>query len=95
MPVERKKTLNSRDLLNLHQSIRGSGDLLRRNASVRKNMGSAASGFWRLGRAIWPSGRKLEGRQGQAKASGPLGCQWGEYEGGSAKAARGPQGAVW
>ena len=42
-------------------------------------MGSAASGFWGLGRAIWPSGRKLEGGQGQAKASGPLG--WGEYEG--------------
>ena len=44
-------------------------------------MGSAALGFWGLGRAIWPSGRKLEGGQGQAKAAGPLG--WGEYEGGS------------
>ena len=53
-------------------------------------MGSAALGFLGLGRAIWPSGRKLEGGQGQAKAAGPLG--WGEYEGGSSKAARGPQG---
>jgi len=56
-------------------------------------MGSAALGFLGLGRAIWPSGRKLEGGQGQAKAAGPLG--WGEYEGGSSKAARGPQGVVW
>ena len=55
-------------------------------------MGSAALGFLGLGRAIWPSGRKLEGGQGQAKAAGPLG--WGEYEG-SSKAARGPQRVVW
>ena len=42
-------------------------------------MGSAALGFWGLGRAIWPSGRKLEGGQGQAKAAGPLG--WGSTGG--------------
>ena len=57
-----------------------------------KEHGQRSLGVLGAGAGHLAIGTQIGGGQGQAKAAGPLG--WGEYEGGSSKAARGPQGVV-